>query len=147
MDTTTPRPTIGIMDTYLDYMPLIYYLVLLLVVVLAVVILVESCSSPTNQLTKNPGYTPRTNEEDSPPGYNASTSPLFTIYSPHQAPATARAPALTPATAPALTPAPAPALTPAPARAASSSPSLVLGAVGLSGRPASPPFTCIYVRE
>ena len=112
----------------------IYFVVVSVVV--AVVNLVKSCSSPTIQLTKNPGYTHRTNQGDSPPRYIASTSPLFTIYSPHQAPASAPEPA------PALSPAPAPG--PAP----SSVPSLVLGAAGSSGYPAGPPppYSCIYVR-
>ena len=134
MDTATPRPTMETIDPYhLDYVLLIYYIVM--IVVLAVVSLVKSCSGPTIQLTKNPGYTPRNIQGESPPGYTASTSPLFTIYSPHQAPATSPAPATAPA--------------PAPAPAPSSGPSLVLDAMGSSGHPAGPPppYSCIFVRE
>ena len=119
------------MDTMDTTHLLIYYMVV--VVVLAVVNLVKCCSSPAIQLTKSPGYTPRTNQGDFAPGYIASNTPLFTIYSPHQALATS------PAAAPA----------PAPSSAPSSVPSLVLGAVGSSGHPAGPPppYSCIYVRE
>ena len=136
MDTAAPRPTwptIPDQEKLELCMLFIYFVVVSVVVV--VVNLVKSCSSPTIQLTKNPGCTHRTNQGDSPPGYIASTSPLFTIYSPHQAPATS--------------PAPATPQVPAPAPVPSSVPSLVLDAVGSSGHPAGPPppYTCIFVRE
>ena len=68
-----------------DYVLLIYYMVVLVVV--GVMDLVKSCCGPTNELTKSSGYNPRTNQGDSPPGYTASTSPVFTIFSPHLGPA------------------------------------------------------------
>ena len=133
MDTPAPYPTMPTIHDQekLELCMLLIYFVVVSVVV-AVVNVAKSCSSPTIQLTKNPGYTHRTNQSDSPPGYIASTSPLFTIYSPHPAPA----------------PAPAPASAPAPAPALSSVPSQVLGAAGPSGYPAGPPppYSCIYVR-
>ena len=135
MDTAAPRPTWPTIPDQekLELCMLFIYFVVVSVVV-AVGNLVKSCSSPTIQLTKNPGYTHRANQGDSPTGYIAPTSPLFTIYSPHPAPAPS--------------PAPAPASAPAPAPAPSSVPSLVLGAAGSSGYPAGPPppYSCIYVR-